>query len=739
MTATLRSLALRLPLLVGAVILAVALVTGQLVKREITGILLESAEQRLAAGAEQVSGMLGSGIPAARRRLLEIGADPRLRAALSGAPDTAAARRILSALITDPEDERVLIQLFASDGTPRGSVVRADGADSISWGTRRARARSLPDDRVEIGPLVSYGDSAAGFALSVPIRSATGRHIGWMVEVRRARGTNVDQVRDLLGVDRLLVGSHDGNVWTDLNTRVVRPPHRDTLRAVQRVTRPDSSEALGVFRPIAGAPWVVWVERSVDDALAPMRAFLSRLWWAVLGLAGIGAAAAWWIGSYTSRRIRAVASELDRTLRAEPAAGAARGISSVRDDELRTLERSFAALEQRVSSRRQLDAQMLQSQKLEAVGRLAGGIAHDFNNLLTVITNYVSLASERLPAGSDAASDLAEVRNACDRATALTRQLLAFSRQRLQDVRDLDINAVVQDTMRLVVRLIPSNVERDLQLGADVPTVRADAVQLEQILLNLIVNAADAMPEGGRLSIRTSGEMLDAIESDGVVTRAGGLHACIAVSDTGVGMDAATLARVFDPFFTTKPLGKGTGLGLATVHGIVQDAGGRVWPYSEPGRGTTMKVYLPAVAPSAAKVADRGQLPISAPDVPPGLVMVIEDDDATRSVLSRLLVQAGHRVEPLARADDALGWLRGRARDAWPMLIICDVMMPGLNGIAFARLAQEEFGGLPLILISGYTDVRDRLDDALRERVVILEKPFTASALHAALRRALPT
>lgn len=726
-----------MPLLVAAVILAVALVTGQLVRREIAGILLENAEQRLAAGAERVSALVGSGIPAARAQLLELGADPQLRAAFTGPRDSAAIQRRLAAINTGSADDRDLRQLFAADGSLRWSESRLAAADTVSWGERRARARSLDAEQVEIGPLLSYGDSAVGFALSVPVRAADGRLLGWMVELRRARGTNVDQVRELLDVDRLLIGSREGNVWTDLSVRRPAPPHRDTVGVVQRVLRNDSVEVLGVVQPVAQTPWLLWVEEPLSDVLAPMQRFLRRLWLAMLGIALLGAAAAWWIGAYTSRRIRAVAGELDRTLQPAPEEGVRTGaaLPATDVDELRRLEQSFAALETRVASRRKLDEQLLQSQKLEAVGRLAGGIAHDFNNLLTVIGNYIGLVAERLPARSAEVADLAEARAACERAAALTRQLLAFSRQRLHDVRDVDVNTVVRETARLVARLIPSNVERELDLGSDVPQVRADPVQLEQILLNLVVNAADAMPDGGRLVIRTSREMLDPIEAGGQGTRVGGPHACIAVSDSGVGMDAETLARIFDPFFTTKAIGKGTGLGLATVHGIVQAAGGRIWPYSEPGRGTTMKIYLPAIG--AARPQRRVSVPVTAPPLPPGLVLVADDDDSTRGVLTRLLQHAGHAVHAVPRADDALAWLRRRPRDQWPIAVICDVMMPGLNGIAFARIASAEFPELPLVLISGYTDVRERVDDALLERVIVLEKPFTATALHAAMHRAL--
>ena len=332
---------------------------------------------------------------------------------------------------------------------------------------------------------------------------------------------------------------------------------------------------------------------------------------------------------------------------------------------------------------------------------------------------------------------------AIDRATALTRQLLTFSRQRLSDVQPLDLNGVVRNTDSMLARLIPSNVERRIELATDLPPIEADATQMEQVLVNLVVNAVDAMPDGGRLTIRTSRSRLSGLHGADSSAPAEDC-VCLEVSDTGVGMDAATLARVFDPFFTTKPLGKGTGLGLATVHGIAQAAGGRIVPQSEPGKGTAMRVYFPLVRsaqeaePDSANPGSSSRaLAITGEALVPGLVMLAEDDPSTRMVMKRILEAGGHRVQAHETADAALAWLETCPAGSFPIAVISDVMMPGMNGIAFAAVLRERFPHLPVILVSGYADVRDRIPADLASRPVILEKPFTASALHAALRRAV--
>ncbi|HRN53678.1 MAG TPA: ATP-binding protein, partial [Gemmatimonadaceae bacterium] len=567
-----------------------------------------------------------------------------------------------------------------------------------------------------------------------------GALLGYLEEVHSARGVNVDQVRALADVDRLLVGSRHWTVWTDLDTLVAAPEFTQAPDSVQHLEAADGSRWLGVGSEVPGTAWMVWVERSELQVLAPVERFLRRMWTATLLIALTGAVLAWLLARIFSARIKNVAQELDRTLAAHSAAsGAAERDSPApsASDELLQLEQAYAALESRLDQRRRLDEQLLQAQKLEAVGRLAGGIAHDFNNLLTVMASYAGMAREALEPESPQAQDLDEVIKAVERATALTRQLLAFSRQRISDTRPLDLNEVVRSTDSMLARLIPSNVERVFDLAPHLPFIEADHTQLEQVLINLVVNAVDAMPEGGRVTLRTSEARASGL--GGADAAGADDHCvCLSVTDTGVGMDAETMARIFDPFFTTKAIGKGTGLGLATVHGIVEALGGRVVAYSEPGQGTTMRIYLPvAHAKSRDGTQARVPLAVTAEPIAPGLVLLAEDDVSTRTVIRRILESVGHRVEAHETADACLAWLRTRGPDAMPIVVISDVMMPGLNGIAFTKVLREEYPQLPVILVSGYADVQDRVPEMLAARPVILEKPFTASALHDAMRRAL--
>ncbi|MBA3853637.1 MAG: hypothetical protein C0503_04425 [Gemmatimonas sp.] len=746
MTRILRSIAIRFPLLLAAIVIAVAVVTGQLANREIGQVLVGAARHDLEDGVTQLAQMLGDGLQTARRNLTEAASAEGLRRAFATQASEADAQRLLERYATTtPGPTRAAARLLAPDGTVRATWTRVPGATSMGWTIGSLRDGVLPRDSASIGPLVAISDTMPGFVAVAPVRAADGTQLGWLEEVHVARGTGVAEIRKLIDIDRLLIGSTSWTVWSDFDRIVAGPEFTAAPDSVQRVVSPGGTPALGLARPVAGTPWLVWVERPEAEVMAPIDQFLERMWLATLVIAVVGAGFAWLLAHYFASRIRAVAGELDRTLTAHGSSDVTEDRPPVRDpaDELRQLEESYAALEQRVEERRRLDEQVLQAQKLEAVGRLAGGIAHDFNNLLTVMASYGGMARESLPPGSPEAKDLDEVLKAIDRATALTRHLLTFSRQRLSDVRPLDVNVVVRSTDSMLVRLIPSNVERSIELTEALPFVIADHIQLEQVLVNLVVNAVDAMPEGGRLTVRTTRERVSGLRG-GDASGPEEDCVCLAVSDTGVGMDAATMARVFDPFFTTKPLGKGTGLGLATVHGIVQSAGGRVVAYSEPGQGTTMRVYLPVARahngnaePPSRPVSPRSVQAITAEHLVPGLVLLAEDDPSTRTVIRRILETRGHRVEARETADACLEWLTNCPDDALPLAVISDVMMPGMNGIAFAAVLRERYPQLPVILVSGYADVRDRVPDDLAIRPVILEKPFTASALHDALRRAV--
>ena len=385
-----------------------------------------------------------------------------------------------------------------------------------------------------------------------------------------------------------------------------------------------------------------------------------------------------------------------------------------------------------IRERRKLEDQLRLAQKLEAVGQLAGGVAHDFNNILAVINSYTNLAIAELPPEDPMRADLEQVAAAGARAVALTRQLLAFSRQQVPAPMVLSLNAVVGGIETMLRRLIGEDLELRIQLAEELWSVRADPAQLEQVIMNLVLNARDAMPRGGTLSLETSNAQLDeayAAHRAGVTP---GAYVLLAVSDTGCGMDRRTLDRVFDPFFTTKPLGKGTGLGLATVYGIVKQSSGHIDVDSEVGRGTTFRVYLPReAAKAAAVVAQRRKVRAGGSET----ILVVEDDEGVRFLIRRVLEPAGYTV--LCAATGPEGLQLCEARPGPVHLLLTDVVLPVMDGATVAaRFAAIHPGG-QVLFMSGY------LDEAVSHHGVqvtarnFIHKPFTAADLLDRVRDAL--
>jgi CheY-like chemotaxis protein len=360
-------------------------------------------------------------------------------------------------------------------------------------------------------------------------------------------------------------------------------------------------------------------------------------------------------------------------------------------------------------------------------------VAHDFNNLLTAILGSSEFLLEILPAGHAGREDAEETRNAALRAADLTRQLLAFSRQQVLAPRVLSVNEVVAGMDRLLRRLIGEDVDLRTVLAQDVGAVRADAGQLEQVIVNLAVNARDAMPDGGKLTIETANVVLGELYTAGRVVVAPGSYVVVAVSDTGMGMDANTQARAFEPFFTTKPKGKGTGLGLATVYGIVKQSGGYVWLYSEPGHGATFKVYLPRVdappEPSPGAAAAVGSLRGSE------TILLVEDQNEVRALTRRILEKRGYRVLVAANGGDALRLAeqQGGTID----LLLTDVVMPGMSGPELSLRLGPLHPGMKVLFLSGYTDEAILHHGVLEAGVAFLQKPFTPEILARKVREVL--
>ena len=393
----------------------------------------------------------------------------------------------------------------------------------------------------------------------------------------------------------------------------------------------------------------------------------------------------------------------------------------------------FIATKQDVTERKRLEVQFRQAQKMEAVGRLAGGVAHDFNNLLTLINGYSEMVLEGRDSSDPLRGPLEEIRKAGDRAASLTRQLLAFSRQQVLAPRVLDLNALVAEVEKMLRRLIGEDVDLALVRAPALGRVKADPGQIDQILMNLAVNARDAMPQGGKLVIETANVELDEAYADRHSVVTPGRYVMLAVSDTGIGMNAETQSHIFEPFFTTKEKGKGTGLGLAMVYGIVKQSGGYIWVYSEPGRGTTFKIYLPQVEEAAESVraSEAPRRPIAGAET----ILLVEDEEAVRALAARILQDLGYKVLESTSPEDALQ-IGERLKE--PIhLLLTDVVLPRMSGRKIAEHLAFLRPDIKVLYMSGYTDDTVFRNGVLETGTAFLQKPFTPTGLARKTREVL--
>lgn len=390
------------------------------------------------------------------------------------------------------------------------------------------------------------------------------------------------------------------------------------------------------------------------------------------------------------------------------------------------------SLVQDVTERHRLEEQLRQAQKMEAIGRLAGGIAHDFNNLLTVITGYSDLALQELPPDHALADIVAQIRQASLRAADLTRQLLAFSRRQVLQPVVIDLNSLLEDLEKMLRRLIGEDIELALCLQEGLWPVRVDPGQMEQVLLNLVVNARDAMPRGGKLTIETANVVLDAAAVASRPELLPGAYVVLAVSDTGLGMDAATQARIFEPFFTTKDAQQGTGLGLATVYGIIKQSGGHITVYSEVGRGSCFKVYLPRDGQTPSPPASD---PTPANVAGTETILLVEDDDTVRALAQRVLAEQGYQVLPARDGEEALALCQ---MHAGPLhLVVTDVVMPRMSGPELAQALVARLPALHVLYVSGYMDDAIVRHGLIEASAPFLPKPYTPAMLLSRVRQVL--
>ena len=391
---------------------------------------------------------------------------------------------------------------------------------------------------------------------------------------------------------------------------------------------------------------------------------------------------------------------------------------------------NYIAVSHDVSREVELEEQLRQAAKMEAIGRLAGGIAHDFNNLLTSMIGNADLALRRVSATTPVRADIELIRDAAQRAAGLVSQLLTFSRKQVVHPRVLQLNEVVSNMARLLKRTLGHTIELEVDLDAQPLAVRADPIQMEQVIMNLALNARDAMPNGGRLTLKTRDVNLARSVDGGLPDLPPGLYARLSVVDTGVGMDAGTKSRLFEPFFTTKEVGRGTGLGLATVYGIVQQSGGALHVESEPGKGATFDVYLPQ-----ARIATATQPGVVREEPAARVVLVVDDEAPVRHLVSRMLVEAGFQVMEASHGQEGLEIVRSHRDEL--SLVISDVVMSRFDGKTFASAIQAEYPRLPVILMSGHPDARYAGEAGGVPNQYFIVKPFTGDQLLAAVRHAL--
>jgi PAS domain S-box-containing protein len=398
-------------------------------------------------------------------------------------------------------------------------------------------------------------------------------------------------------------------------------------------------------------------------------------------------------------------------------------------------EKVFELFAEDVTERRALEQQLRQSQKMEAVGRLAGGIAHDFNNLLMVISGYSEFLLDRLGPEPALRGPAQEIASAAERASSLTRQLLAFSRKQMLAPKVLDLNTVVTENVKMLTRMIGEDVELVMVPAADLGAVRADAGQVEQVIMNLAVNARDAMPTGGKLTLETANVSLDEDYARFHAPLQPGNYVMLAISDTGAGMDAETQSHIFEPFFTTKGP-KGTGLGLSTVYGIVKQSGGYIWVYSEPGKGTTFKIYLPRIpekTESAVQMAAAAEA--ATPEPGTETILLVEDEANLRYLARQFLEKQGYKV--IEAADGAVAMQIAVALEGTIHLLLTDVIMPGMNGRELAQRICEIRPNVKVLYMSGYTENVIGHNGMLDAGVRLLQKPFNLRDLKDKVREVL--
>jgi len=772
------SLKYRLPILIGSLLATIILACSWASYRAVKASALDVGRERLQNLTQQLSTTLQQSASNLLTKTATVANEPVMRAFVKS-PETAApadVQNLLHQFTAAQDPNAIRIELWNAQGA---LLLVSPESDTKPLGDLTTEFKQVSSEPFKaVGEIRQLKDTI-GFPTVAAIKNEDGKVAGYLVRWRKlaASADTRQQMTRLLGTSATLyLGNQNNETWTDLANIVAKPAV--DIRGKEDISTYDrNGEVIGLARPIAGTPWLLLIEFPDQVVLKPVIGFVKRMIVIGLFLFVMGIAGAFVL----SRNITGPLYELTGSATAISRGDDSRTVDIHQHDEVGQLANAFNTmveklrdsqreLEGKVQERtaqleeanRQLESlsqtnahkrsvaekeradalealyntekQLLQSQKLEAVGRLAGGISHDFNNLLTVILGYSDIMKRNLQEGHPLRRNVQEIVRASERAASLTRQLLAFSRKQVMQPKVFDLNTVVTDLEKMLRRMIGEDIESRVSLQDELDHIKADPVQLEQVIMNLVVNARDAMPRGGKLSIETSNVYLDEAYAREHVSVVPGDYVMLAISDTGCGMSEATRLHIFEPFFTTKEQGKGTGLGLSMVYGIVRQSGGNIWVYSEEGRGTTFKVYFPRVTAHAEEhKRTSGGL-----DGPRGseTILLVEDAELVRNLARQVLETAGYRVlsaESAEAAIDLCETINGDRID----LLLTDVVMPGMSGNEMSGILLKKRPGMPVLYMSGYTDEAIVQHGVLEAGINFLQKPFTPGALASKVREVL--